>query len=241
MVSALEPDYVLTTGDNNYPSGAAATLDPNIGQYFADFIFPYRGGFPSRSTTNRFFPTLGNHDWDTESARPYLEYFTLPGNERYYDVVLGPVHFFAIDSDDREPDGITATSAQARWLQAALRASRSAFNVVAMHHPPFSSGPHGDTIPLQWPYREWGVDLVAVGHDHGYERLEVGGLTYMVSGLGGAVPYSFGEPVTGSVARYSAKHGAGLIETDGQKLWISFVNIDGDVIDSATIAARARL
>lgn len=237
MVSALEPDYVFTTGDNNYPDGAAATIDQNIGQYFADFIFPYRGRFPSRGTTNRFFPALGNHDWDTGSTDPYRDYFTLPGNERYYDVVLGPVHYFAIDSDDREPDGIDATSAQARWLAATLRASSSSFNVVAMHHPPFSSGPHGDTLPLQWPYREWGVDLVLGGHDHGYERLEIANLTYVVCGLGGAVPYSFGKAEVGSLARYSAKHGVLLLEADAQTLRLSFINVDGDVIDSASIYA----
>jgi tartrate-resistant acid phosphatase type 5 len=240
MVNALEPDYVLTTGDNNYPSGSAATIDQNIGQYFADFIFPYQGSFRSRSTSNRFFPVLGNHDWDTDGASPYLKYFTLPANERYYDVVLGPLHFFAIDSDEREPDGIDLTSIQARWLETTLRASRSTFNVVAMHHPPFSSGPHGDTRTTQWPYGEWGADLVVAGHDHGYERLEVGGLTYVVSGLGGAVPYSFAEPVHGSLFRYSAKHGVALLEADARALQLSFVDSDGDVVDSATIVARSR-
>lgn len=235
MVSALEPDYIFTTGDNNYPDGAAATIDQNIGQYFADFIFPYRGAFPSRATTNRFFPSLGNHDWDTGSTDPYRDYFALPGNERYYDVVLGPLHFFAIDSDDREPDGILATSTQAHWLETTLRASQSPFNVIAMHHPPFSSGPHGDTLPLQWPYREWGADLVLAGHDHGYERLEVAGLTYVVCGLGGTVPYSFGEPDVGSLTRYSAKHGVALVEADDRALRASFINVDGDVIDAVTI------
>ena len=33
---------------------------------------------------------------------------TLPGNERYYDFVQGPVHFFVIDSDQNEPDGFRA-------------------------------------------------------------------------------------------------------------------------------------
>ena len=240
MVNALEPDYVFTTGDNNYPSGSAATIDENIGQYFADFIFPYQGGFGSRATTNRFFPVLGNHDWDTDAASPYLKYFTLPANERYYDVVLGPVHFFAIDSDDREPDGNDAASLQARWLETTLRASRSPFNVVAMHHPPFSSGPHGDTRITQWPYGEWGADLVLAGHDHCYERLEVGGLTYLVSGLGGAVPYSFGDPTPGSLVRYSAKHGVVLLEADARALHLSFADSDGDLIDSATILARIR-
>jgi hypothetical protein len=65
---------------------------------------------------NQFFPTLGNHDWYTPGAQPYLDYFHLPGNERYYDFVWGPVHFFAIDSDENEPDGVNQSSVQAKWL-----------------------------------------------------------------------------------------------------------------------------
>ena len=64
---------------------------------------------------------------------------------------------FVIDSDYHEPDGTSANSPQGRWLQAGLKASRSAFQVVAMHHPPYSSGPHGNTQFMQWPYGEWGA------------------------------------------------------------------------------------
>ena len=31
MVAGWNPDWVVTTGDNNYPSGSALTIDPNIG------------------------------------------------------------------------------------------------------------------------------------------------------------------------------------------------------------------
>ena len=31
MVKSWTPDYVLTTGDNNYPNGAASTIDVNVG------------------------------------------------------------------------------------------------------------------------------------------------------------------------------------------------------------------
>ena len=43
-------------------------------------------------------------------------------------------------SDPHEPDGIAMTSTQAVWLQAALAASTAPWNLVTMHHPPFSSG-----------------------------------------------------------------------------------------------------
>lgn len=238
LVDSFRPDYVVTTGDNNYPLGEASTIDQNIGQYFSELIHPYKGNYASSATENRFFPTLGNHDWYSESAAAYLDYFTLPGNERYYDVAWGDVHFFAVDSDPHEPDGISATSTQANWLRQALAASTQAFNIVAMHHPPFSSGPHGDTAVMQWPYAEWGADLVLAGHDHGYERLEIDGLTYVVSGLGGASIYSYGAGVPGSVVRYNEQYGATLLEADANELHISFFNVDGQLVDTARILAR---
>lgn len=237
LVDWLEPDYVVTTGDNNYPYGSASTIDQNIGQYFSELIFPYKGAFASSATENRFFPVLGNHDWETPGAQPYLDYFTLPGKERYYEMERGPLHFFAIDSDPREPDGNGPESVQAEWLRQALAASKAPFNVVAMHHPPFSSGPHGDTPATQWPYRQWGADLVLAGHDHGYERLEVDGLTYVVSGLGGVSIYSFGLPVAGSQVRYNEQFGATVLDADERQLRLSFFNTDGQLIDTATVYA----
>lgn len=97
-------------GDNNYPDGVASTIDPNIGQYYHEFISPYPGIYGVGDTINRFFPTLGNHDVRTDDGQPYTDYFTLPNYERYYDFVWGDVHFFALNSNSSEPDGADSTS-----------------------------------------------------------------------------------------------------------------------------------
>lgn len=165
LVKSWKPDFVITLGDNNYPRGAASTIDENIGQYYHDFIHPYRGRYGAGAAANQFFPSLGNHDWRAAGARPYLDYFTLPGNERYYDVSRGPVHFFAIDSDDQEPDGATSDSAQAVWLQRRLAAATEHWKLVYFHHPPYSSGRHGSTPRMRWPIRKWGATAVLSGHD----------------------------------------------------------------------------
>lgn len=238
LVKSWHPEFILTTGDNNYPSGGADTIDANVGQYFHDFICPYRGGYGPGAKRNRFFPSLGNHDWYTDGARPHLDYFTLPGNERYYDLVWGDVHFFAIDSDPREPDGIVATSVQAAWLQARLATSTARWQIVTMHHPPYSSGPHSSTVALQWPYKQWGVDLVLAGHDHVHERITVDGLSYIVTGLGGASLYSFSTPVPGSEARFNSEFGAGLIEADSTRLIARFFTVAGERIDELVLTAQ---
>jgi len=202
LVASLQPDFIVTLGDNNYVLGGSDTIDANIGQYYHDYIFPYSGGYGGGADRNRFFPALGNHDWETAGAAPYLDYFALPGNERYYDVVQGDVHLYAIDSDPGEPDGVSADSPQAEWLRLGLAASTASWRIVYMHHPPFSSGYHGSNAYMQWPYAAWGADLVLAGHDHIYERLEEDGLTYVVNGLGGAALYEGITPVAGSVVQF---------------------------------------
>lgn len=231
LVHSWRPDFIATTGDNNYPSGEASTIDGNIGAYYHDFIAPYYGNYGTGSDINRFFPTLGNHDW-VSGGGPYLDYFTLPGNERYYDLLWTPVQLFALDSDPHEPDGVLPDSLQAAWLQQSLAASTACWKIVTMHHAPFSSGPHGSTAWMQWPYQAWGADAVLAGHDHTYERIVFDGLPYFVNGLGGNLAYPFGEPVPGSVVRYNADVGAMLVEADQRQITFSFVTQTGAYIDS---------
>jgi len=235
LVKSWNPDFVITTGDNNYPDGAAETIDENIGQFYHEFISPYYGDYGDGADVNRFFPSLGNHDWHVSDIRPYLDYFTLPGNERYYDFTWGPVHFFALDSDSREPDGVGSSSIQAGWLQAQMAASTSPWNVVYFHHAPYSSGMHGNIDWMQWPFQAWGADLVLSGHDHTYERIDRGGLTYVVNGLGGGNRYDFQEIVEGSQVRYNADYGAVLVEASPEGLALQFVARGGEVIDTYTI------
>jgi tartrate-resistant acid phosphatase type 5 len=230
LIKQWSPDAVVTTGDNNYPSGSAATIDANIGNRYREFFTPGPNG------EQRFIPVLGNHDWDTANAQPYLDYFQLPGNERYYTTRRGPVEFFVVDSDSREPDGITATSTQGRWLQQSLANSSAPWKIVAFHHPPYSSSAtHGSTAALQWPFQEWGADLILSGHDHAYERIERNGATYIVNGAGGQSLYNFTTPpVEGSTIRYNGDFGALLADASDSTLSIQFTTRTGDVIDART-------
>lgn len=231
MVLSWSPDLIITTGDNNYPSGAAATIDENIGQYFHTYIHPYLGIYGEGAESNRFFPSLGNHDWNTQNAQPYLDYFTLPGNERYYDFLWGIVHFFALDSDTREPDGVGRSSKQAEWLKAALAASTAPWQIVYTHYPPYSSGYHGSTPWMQWRFAEWGADAVLAGHDHTYERLFVDGIPFFVNGLGGGKIYPFLATHPGSLFRYNNTHGALWVEATPEQITFQFFAVPGILID----------
>jgi hypothetical protein len=237
LVHGLAPDFIVTTGDNNYPDGSADTIDFNVGLFYHDFLSPYLGQYGCGGARNRFFPSLGNHDWYTPGAAPYLAYFTLPGNERYYDVAWGDVHVFALDTDPGEPDGLAPDSAQGQWLRAGLAAATEPWRIVYMHRPPFSSGPHGSSLDMQWPFKAWGANLVLAGHDHDYERVVVDGLTYVVDGLGGAELYPVGEPIEGSVVRFNDTAGALVIDADATALRARFLTVDGRQVDTFSLPA----
>ena len=236
LVASWAPDFVVTTGDNNYPDGAVDTLDRNVGQYYAQFIAPYRGQFGPGAAENRFWPVLGNHDWVVGYPEPYLAYFALPGNGRYYSLRRGPVALFALDSMPGEPDGWDAGSAQAAWLQAELAASDAPWKVVVMHHSPYSSGHHGSADWMRWPFAAWGARLVLGGHDHTYERVHAEGITYVVNGLGGGARYARGfGGVEGSQLFFNADHGAMLVEADPAALRARFVTRAGQVVDDFSL------
>jgi len=239
LVHSWNPDFIVTTGDNDY-TGHPDGIDGVIGRYYSDFIGNYWGAYGPGSRTTRFWPSPGNHDWDSANLTAYTDYFTLPGNERYYDISLGLVHLFAIDSDPREPDGTTADSVQARWLQSRLAQSPSCFKLVYFHHPAYSSGPHGSNLDMRWPFEQWGADVVLAGHDHTYERFQVGQIPYFTVGLGGAPPYSFVTTLPETRVQYNSDFGALLVTAHRRGIRFEFIDANGTLVDSFFSRKRCR-
>ncbi|MEN7973940.1 MAG: metallophosphoesterase, partial [Verrucomicrobiota bacterium] len=244
LVASWSPDYVVTVGDNRYDP---ASMDTAVGKYYCDFLAD--AGFGTaycdggNAVQNAFFPSLGNHDYtDGGGINEYLNYFSLPGagiettgtsgNEKYYDFIQGPVHFFVINSYES-----STFAAQQTWLQEQLAASTTPWQVVYFHHAAYSSGNHGSSVAMRWPFADWGADAVFAGHDHTYERLEVDGIPYIVNGLGGMSRYSFDTPLPESIVRYNSNYGAMLVDADEASMTFQFINVAGTVIDSHTVQA----
>jgi tartrate-resistant acid phosphatase type 5 len=245
LVHGWNPDLIITTGDNNYQTGSASTIDANVGQYYHDFISPYQGSFGAGAATNRFFPSLGHADWgfaypNPTGDQPYLNYFTgLPGNGRYYTFTMGPVQFFSLDSDANEPDGTASDSAQAQWLQQQLAQSTALYKIVYDHDPPYSSSKDFANPPSRWPYQAWGATAVISGHAHAYERLsEDNNFPYFIDGLGGEPEISsFDALDPGSQVRYNADFGAMRVTANDSQIQFQFITRTGALIDSYTINA----
>jgi hypothetical protein len=127
---------VLALGDVAYPKGTAAN--------FEECYEPSWGRFKGRTK-----PVPGNHEYYTEGARGYFEYFgEAAGHPEggYYSYDLGAWHIVALNSNCEEVRCGPA-SPQRRWLKEDLAANDEALCTLAyMHHPRFSSGEkHGST------------------------------------------------------------------------------------------------
>ena len=239
LIKGFNPDFIATVGDNSYgPAGQ----DANVGKNYAAYMGNYDGAHGQGSALNRFFPALGNHDIeDGGGLAEYLAYYTLPGggitssntsgNERYYDIVQGPVHMFFLNTDVTEPDGRTPTSTQGVWLQNRLAASTSPWKIVVAHDAPYAS--NGATSTMRWPYKEWGADIVLSGDAHLYERLEVDGFPYIINGLGGSSRKALPDPLSPfSQVIYRDSFGGVIAEACTSGVTFTFHSLLDGVIDT---------
>jgi len=257
LVHSWNPQFIITTGDNNYHSGE--DIDDDIGQFYSDFIGNYQGVYGKGSEKNRFYPVLGNHDKKegvNGLSKSYFDYFPAlreysgsPGNKKHYDFEEGSIHFFALDS--LRPYSDWKNTIQAHWLKEQLEDSTSTFNIVYFHHPPFTNTKLGST-EMNWPFEEWGADIVVSGHAHTYERFDKNGFPYVVNGLGGhdeihclagedqkrcsLTPPQTKDPDT--VIAYNSNWGAMLVNSTNNFLNFTFIDINYTKIDSFIVDAK---
>jgi acid phosphatase type 7 len=192
---------VLTLGDNAYEDGTA--------QDFSECYEPSWGQFKERTR-----PAPGNHDYETEGASAYFDYFGdaagQPG-KGYYSYDLGQWHIVALNSNCEEV-GCGASSPQVRWLEADLAKQARPCTLAYFHYPLYSSGEYRPGIhevkPLWEALHAADADVVLNGHDHNYQRFAPQdpngkadperGLREFVVGTGGRSHYSILGPIANS-------------------------------------------
>ena len=241
MVDSWNPDFIITLGDNNYEDGELSTMKDNISQYYCDYIYNPDApegysctGKANSEQLNRFFPVIGNHDYNPkDDIIPYLNFFSLPGAEEYYDFQWGPVHFFALNSG-KKGDSECCTSIQSTWLKETMENSSRLFKIVYFHHAPYSPSNHGSNEAMQWDFKAWGANTVLSGHDHVYSRIHITGqhdFAYFVNGLGGkASRYGCdSNPLDETFFDtfcYQENHGAMLVKAYKERIVFQFFQID---------------
>ena len=251
-MSEESPSLVLHTGDIVYPGGGYAEQQA----FYFDVYWKIMLQTP-------FFPSPGNHDYDTRNAEPYLAAHSVPsekvpagGRGRYYSYDWGNVHFVSLDSNLSLAVAASGQGEMLEWLDRDLRESRSFWRVVYLHHAPFSGGPK-ETDAVGKLVRDYvapildryDVPLMLNGHEHSYQRtfpIRAGvtrdtgeGVVYVTTGGGGAPLYNV--ILRPQVAVAESAHHFLRAEVDGPRMTVRAIRADGREIDRFTLAPPPRL
>jgi hypothetical protein len=227
---ATPADFLLSTGDMVYETGAAADFNPT-------FFNPYT------ALINHlvFWPCLGNHDVATAHGQPWRDAFYTPANnpahdEGYYSFDFGNAHVAVVDSDSSLSPG----SAQYVFLDRDLGASDATWKFVAFHHTIYTSSAdtklRANLVPL---FDRHHVDIVFMGHVHVYERtLSLRGDRVVAPGTGTVyVTTGGGGRSTGSTTKTAFTAYAEAtphftrVAIDGDVLLLQMIRSNGSIRD----------
>lgn len=153
------PGTVFTLGDNVQDQGTpeeyTRCFDPTWGRH-----------------RSRMLPTVGNHDWNGGTGRPYFAYFgpsAGPAGLGYYATTLGSWDIISLNGEIPARAG----SPQYEWLKHELAVSRATCTLTMWHEPLFTSGPSEPADHMRDIWRllhQYRAELVLSGHNHMYER-----------------------------------------------------------------------
>ena len=220
-------DFVLASGDNIYPNGAAR-------HFVKKFEDPFSGLLKNHV---KFHTVFGNHDVE-EGRQDQRQYplFNMEGHH-YYTLRRGNglVDFFMLDSTDYD-------LSQAGWFDNSLRTSTAKWKIVVMHHPLYSSGKaHGSSLKLRRTIEplltRYKVNVVFAGHDHIYERVKPQhGVQHFVTGAGGKLRHgNVDKKSTLTAAGYDKDNHFMLLELDEREINFKAISETGELIDSGAI------
>ena len=238
------PEAFFHTGDLVYNDGKPDEILQNYAAIYSEKI------------KKKFYPSPGNHDYNTNNAQPYLDFFDLPkqalnsaDNERYYSVSFDTLHFIMLDSnlplkdasDARQDDMID-------WLRKDLTSNTSKKSIVIFHHPYYTgNSKHSPNelvkekiIPV---LDEFKVPLVLNGHNHNYMRsckitqdqCAEQGVTYIVTGGGGADLYDFKEPAPFYSKVREKRYNYVRLTYSNNTIAGEAIDIDGTVFDTFSL------
>jgi len=196
--------FIISTGDNFYPSGVSDVRD-------SQWVYSFEKVYDAPSLQCRWLAVLGNHDYSAD-PRAQVDYtfksnrWFMPG--RYYDTSMAigndSILFIFLDTEpiEKQIRGIPIDSnnvwpghvdEQLKWLKKVLGSSVAKWKIVVGHHPLHTGGSrrHSSWVKkfrklLQPVLSDNKVNFYLSGHDHHLELLKPKGTTphYIISGAG---------------------------------------------------------
>src|ERR1700674_4417407 len=230
-IAEVNPAFICFTGDivyNGYDAGDWKVWD-NETRIWRDKKIP-------------IYPALGNHDLHGDQNLALGNYFhRFPDlkNSRYYSVRAANALLLVLDSSLEEVSG-----QEGQWLADKLDHVPLDVDFVFLmfHHPPYTSssdskvfgGGHlartteqalAKMLEERQAHARFRI-VVFSGHVHNYERHEHGGVTYFVSGGGGAHAYPIERGPDDPFQSKGVNYHYLLVEVDQQQLKVTMNRVD---------------
>jgi len=185
----VEPEFIISTGDNFYPNGVASVNDPYWKTSFEDVY----NGF---SLFCPWYVVLGNHDYrgNYQAEIDYTQIsrrWNMPSQYFFKDVEVDGVktRFVFIDTSPLNDEYYEAdefekyskvhgqdTTAQLIWLDSVLNADVD-WKIVVGHHPLYTGGKRVDDksyvrTHIESILTKHKVDIYFAGHEHDLQYIK---------------------------------------------------------------------
>jgi predicted phosphodiesterase len=247
-----KPDAVMIAGDIVYPSFTPSYEDFRHFSVYKEHMksTPYFTAFGNHDLYNGDTAYLNAFHLPTNNLptlglkNPTVDY-PFSGTEHFYSFDVGDAHVSVLYNPWFSHHVITQDTNQLHWLTNDLATTSKPWKFLLMHFPVASSSSHGwssydgngtpDTFDFGntiYPIvAKYNVDLLLAGHSHAFEKYNpVAGCISVVSGAGGASPYSFFQYFPG-LSQFWSRNNAARILIDGEQLKLEALDPDGEVFD----------
>ena len=245
----VEPEFIVSTGDNFYPNGVASVQDPY-------WISSFENIYTGPSLFCQWNVVLGNHDyrgnyqaqidytnisqrWNMPSQYYYKDIETDDGaSARFVFIDTTPLNDEYYDEEKYSKVHDQDTIAQLAWFNEVLDVDVD-WKIVVGHHPLYTGGKRSDEkmwvrTHIEKLLTKHSVHLYLAGHEHDLQHIKNEQLPthHIISGSGsevrktGMMEHSiFAKAVQGFVASSITK----------DSIYNQYVDYEGNVIYSHTI------
>lgn len=246
----IEPEFIISTGDNFYPNGVASVQDPQWNSSFENVYSDF-------SLNTDWYVVLGNHDY-RGNVQAEIDYTSISRRwnmpDRYFTFTKtiddgATIQFLFIDTSPLNDEYYhekkyknavagTDTTAQLNWLRKELTASTATWKIVIGHHPLYTGGKRINDQNFVRPHvepilREYNVDFYIAGHEHDLQYIKPDGPTHhIVSGAGSEVRKAGILPTTKFA---QAIQGFANFSITKSKCQFQFLSYEGKVLYTGTV------
>lgn len=241
-------DFAVVAGD----------VDQGVGDAYDNVFF---GVYKNMLARDCHYTAIGNHDIIANGGADFFESFYQPTNnaqqsEHYYSFTWGNAKFICLDSNGDYSIG----SDQHDFLLAELKCRDQEWLFVFFHHPPWTNAwDPSYYVPFQPYYQydgnddmrtalvpyfeQYDVDFVLNGHAHCYQRGEMNGVNYVISGGAGASTldahtcntFPGNLPCAPNIQQELYLNEYVRFTINGDTASFATVDLSGQVVDSVTV------